>query len=97
MCERGFRPLRRAGVSLRARSDRRFVGGSRKTFEKVLSKLLYIGFALIVCLAVSVFCIDAKTPPVVTGGGYSAVLFYDQIISSSSAEGRVGKFLQMLS
>ena len=31
--------LRQEGISILARIDRRFVGGSRKTFEKVLSKL----------------------------------------------------------
>ena len=37
--EGGFRALRSAGISLRARSDQRIAVGSQKTFRKVLSKL----------------------------------------------------------
>ena len=46
----GFRALRSAGISLRARSDRRFVGGSRKTPPKVLSKLskrVFVGYCIL--------------------------------------------------
>jgi len=38
-------PRRKEGFSLSAESDRRFAAGSRKTFEKVLSKLSK-GFAV---------------------------------------------------
>ena len=42
---RFFFPRRKESISRSAERDRRFAAGSRKTFEKVLSKLL-ISFAL---------------------------------------------------